>query len=415
MAVAFNSFERMVAFRYLRARRQEGFISLITVLSFLGIMLGVAALIIVMSVMKGERAELLHEILGLNGHIGIVAGPSGLSNYQAVADEVKRQPGVVAVYPIVEGQVLASANGQSTGTLVRGVEANDIAAEPVIARHLASDVLRQFGDDHIIVSDRLALRLGLRSGDPITFISPDTQMGTLSNLPRVATYHVVGTFEVGNYQYNSNVALAPLAAAQIFFRLPDAVTSLQVFVDDPNRAAALGGEIKERLGDSVTLTDWQQSNSAILGAVQVERYAMFIILSLIILVAAFNIISSMIMLVRDKTRDIGILRTMGATQGMVLRLFILSGATIGVVGTVLGFALGVAITTHIEDLRQLLQECGLDTTAIDLFTNTRIPAKIDPYEVGSVLAMSFGLSFLATLYPSWRAARLDPVEALRYE
>jgi lipoprotein-releasing system permease protein len=414
MAVAFDSFERFVAFRYLRARRQEGFISLIAVLSFFGIMLGVATLIIVMSVMNGFRAQLLEEILGLNGHLRVVAGPDGLGNDKAVADDVKRQPGVVAVYPIIDGQVLATANGLSTGALVRGVDANDITAQPLLARHIAADVLRQFDDDRILVSRKLAAKLGLRPGDPVTFISPNPQAGTLGNAPRVMTFHVAGTFEVGQYQYDNNLVLVPLAAAQRFFRLGDRVTSLEVFLEDPNRSEDLGEEIKKRLGAGVTIIDWQLSNSAILGAVQIERFLMFIILSLIVVVAAFNIASSMIMLVNDKTRDIAIMRTMGATRGMVLRVFILSGASIGVVGTVLGFALGVGITTHIEDLRQLLlRGLGIDVPAIDFFT--RIPARIDPYEVGAVVAVSFGLSVLATLYPSWRAARLDPVEALRYE
>jgi lipoprotein-releasing system permease protein len=412
--VPFGSFERIVAFRYLRARRQEGLISVIAVLSFLGITLGVATLIIVMSVMNGERAELLHEILGLNGHLSVVAGPGGLSNYQAVADDVKRQPGVVAVYPIIEGQVLATANGESTGALVRGMDENDIAAEPMLARHVASDALRQFGNGDILVTSKLAVKLSLRPGDPVTFVSPGTQDGTFGNLPRMMAYRVAGTFDVGMYQYDSNLVLIPLAAAQRFFRLPDVVTSLQIFVDDPNRSVSIGRELKERFGKSLTIVDWQQSNFAIVGALQVERYAMFIILSLIILVAAFNIITSMIMLVKDKTRDIAVMRTMGATRGMVLRIFILSGGIIGFAGTILGFGLGIAVATHIEDLRQWLQQgFGIDVSEIDFFT--RIPARIDPREVGAVIATSFVMSFLATLYPSWRAARLDPVEALRYE
>ena len=414
MDVPFSSFERMVAFRYLRARREEGLVSVIAVLSFLGITLGVATLIIVMSVINGQRTELLHEILGLNGHISIVAGPSGLSNYKAVADDVKRQPGVVGVYPIIEGQVLVTANGESTGALVRGMDENDIAADQLLAQHVTSDALRPFGNGDILVSSRLAIKLSLRPGDPVTFVSPDTRASTFSNLPRIMAYQVAGTFDVGRYQYDSNLVLIPLAAAQRFFRLPDAVTSLQVFVDDLNRSVSIEREIKERVGKSLTIFDWQQSNSAIVGALQVERYVMFIILSLIILVAAFNIITSMIMLVRDKTRDIAIMRTMGATRGMVLRIFILSGGIIGFVGTILGFGLGVAVTTHIDDLRQLMQQgLGIDLPEIDFFT--QIPARINPYEVGAVVATSFGMSFLATLYPSLRAARLDPVEALRYE
>jgi lipoprotein-releasing system permease protein len=414
--MAFDTFERMVAFRYLRARRQEGFISVIAIFSLLGIMLGVATLIIVMSVMNGFRAELLHEILGLNGHLGIIAGPQGLRDFDAVAKKVAGVPGVVTVHPLVEGQVLAATRGQSTGILVRGMRESDLTAESLLAQHIAPEALRQFTDDGVLLGSRLAAKLGLRTGDPVTFLSPSSQATAFGNVPRVKTYHVVGTFEVGMYQYDANLALMPLPAAQLFFQTPDAVTSLQVFVADPDRSVDIGYAIQQALGNTVGIVDWQKSNSAILGAVQIERDVMFIILSLIVLVAAFNIISSMIMLVKDKTRDIAILRTMGATRGRILRIFILSGASIGVVGTVAGFVLGIAFTTHIEELRQFLQHVlGVRLFPDEIYFFTRVPAKIDPHEVVSVLAMAFGLSFLATLYPSWRAARLDPVEALRYE
>jgi lipoprotein-releasing system permease protein len=412
--MAFDSFERMVAFRYLRPRRQEGFISVIAVFSLLGIMLGVATLIIVMSVMNGFRAELLHEILGLNGHLGIVAGPGGLRDFDDVTAKVKSVPGVVAVHPLVEGQVLASAHGQSTGILVRGMRESDITAESLLAQKIAPEALAKFTDDNVLVGARLANKLGLFPGDAVTFYSPQSQPTAFGNMPRVKTYHVAGTFEVGMYQYDSNLVLMPLPAAQLFFQTPDAVTSLQVFVDDPDRSLKIGQAIHDQFGFGVF--DWQSSNQAILGAVQIERDVMFIILSLIVLVAAFNIISSMIMLVKDKTRDIAIMRTMGATRGRILRIFILSGASIGIIGTIAGFILGIAFTTHIEELRQFLQDVlHVKLFQPEIYFFTRIPAKIDPQEVVSVLAMAFGLSFLATLYPSWRAARLDPVEALRYE
>jgi lipoprotein-releasing system permease protein len=414
--MAFDTFERMVAFRYLRPRRQEGFISVIAVFSLLGIMLGVATLIIVMSVMNGFRAELLHEILGLNGHLGIVAGPNNLRNFDAAAEQVKSVPGVVAVHPLVEGQVLASAHGQSSGILVRGMRESDLAAEALLAQKIAPDALAKFTDDNVLVGSKLALKLGLSPGDAVTFFSPNSQPTAFGNVPRVKTYHVAGTFEVGMYQYDSNLVLMPLPAAQLFFQTPDAATSLEVFVDDPDHSIAIGYAIQAKLGNGVGIVDWQRSNQAILGAVQIERDVMFIILSLIVLVAAFNIISSMIMLVKDKTRDIAILRTMGATRGRILRIFILSGASIGVIGTIAGFVLGIAFTTHIEELRQFLQHVlGVTLFNEQIYFFTRIPAKIDPQEIISVLAMAFGLSFLATLSPSWRAARLDPVEALRYE
>jgi lipoprotein-releasing system permease protein len=415
-APPFSAWEREIAARYLRARRSEGGVALISIISFVGIMLAVAVLIIVMSVMNGFRAELLHEILGLNGHLGIVAGPHNLQNFDAVSAQVKSVPGVVAVHPLVEGQVLASAHGQSTGILVRGMRESDVTSESLLAQKIAPDALAKFADDNVLVGSKLALKLGLAPGDAVTFLSPNSQATAFGNVPRVKTYHVAGTFEVGMYQYDSNLVLMPLPAAQLFFQTPDAVTSLQVFVDNPDHSIDIGYAIQAKLGNSVGIVDWQRSNQAILGAVQIERDVMFIILSLIVLVAAFNIISSMIMLVKDKTRDIAILRTMGATRGRILRIFILSGASIGVIGTIAGFVLGIEFTTHIEEMRQFLQQV-LGVTLFDekIYFFTRIPAKIDPQEVISVLAMAFGLSFLATLYPSWRAARLDPVEALRYE
>jgi lipoprotein-releasing system permease protein len=413
--MAFDTFERMVAFRYLRARRQEGFISVIAIFSLLGIMLGVATLIIVMSVMNGFHAELLREILGFNGHLGVVSTQGGLKNFDKLAADLKGVPGVVAVYPLVEGQVLASANGRSTGVMARGMRESDIKSEGLLARHVAPEALKQFADDKVLVGSKLAVTLGLRPGDSITLLSPNGQATAFGNVPRVKAYQVAGTFEIGMYQYDSSILFMPLPAAQLFFQKPDAVTSLQIFVDDPDNARAIGGEIARKLAGTAVVYDWQSSN-ALLGAVEIERNVMFIILSLIILVAAFNIISSMIMLVKDKTRDIAILRTMGATRGMILRIFILSGASIGVVGTLAGFVLGIAFTTHIEQIRQFLQRVlhvTLFNEAIYFFT--QIPAQIDAGEVTAVLVMAFGLSFLATLYPSWRAARLDPVEALRYE
>ena len=414
--MAFDTFERMVAFRYLRARRQEGFISVIAIFSLLGIMLGVATLIIVMSVMNGFRAELLHEILGLNGHLGVFSRQGALRNFDQVVTDVKGVPGVVAVYPQIDGQVLASAQRRSTGALVRGMRESDLKSAPLLASQIPPEELRQFADDNLLLGSKLALSLGVRPGDSVTLLSPNGQATAFGSVPRVKTYRVAGTFQVGMYQYDSSVIFMPLPAAQLFFQAPDAVTSLQVFIGDPDQARAIGQAIARKLGDAVSIVDWRQSNSAILGAVEIERNVMFIILSLIILVAAFNIISSMIMLVKDKTGDIAILRTMGATRGMILRIFILSGASIGVVGTLLGFALGLAFTTHIEEIREFIQNV-LHVTVFneEIYFFTRIPARIDPNEVVMVLAMAFGLSFLATIYPSWRAARLDPVEALRYE
>jgi len=414
--MAFDAFERMVAFRYLRARRQEGFISVIAVFSLLGIMLGVATLIIVMSVMNGFRVELLNRILGLNGHLGVYAAQGSIPDFDALAARVKAVPGVVAVHPLIEGQVLASSGGRSTGVMVRGMSAADIKGEALLAAHIAPGALQSFTGDNLLLGSKLAVKLGVHPGDSVTLLSPNGTATAFGNVPRVKTYRVAGTFEVGMYEYDSSIIFMPLPAAQLFFQLPNAVNTLQVFVQNPDQARAIGYSLFRTLGAGYRVYDWQQSNSAFFGAVEVERNVMFIILSLIVLVAAFNIISSMIMLVKDKTRDIAILRTMGATRGMVLRIFMLSGASVGVVGTLLGFALGLAFTAHIEQIREFVQSIiGVNLFNAQIYFLTQLPARIDASEVALVLAMAFGLSFLATVYPSWRAARLDPVEALRYE
>ena len=414
--MAFDAFERLVAFRYLRARRQEGFISVIAIFSLLGITLGVATLIIVMSVMNGFRVELLGRILGLNGHLGVYSAQGAISDFDALAGRVRQVPGVVAVHPLIEGQVLAAAKGRSSGVLVRGMSATDIERESLLASHIAPAALRRFTDDGVLLGSRLAFKLGVGPGDSVTLLSPNGRATAFGNVPRLKTYRIAGTFELGMYDYDSSMIFMPLPAAQLFFQLPNAVNALQVFVGNPDHTRAIGYDIYRKLGGGYRVYDWQQSNASFFGAVEAERNVMFIILSLIVVVAAFNIISSMIMLVKDKTRDVAILRTMGATRGMILRIFVLSGASIGVAGTLSGFALGVAFTLHIEKIREFVQSLvGVNLFNAQVYFLTQIPERIDAREVATVLAMAFGLSFLATVYPSWRAARLDPVEALRYE
>jgi lipoprotein-releasing system permease protein len=412
----FGAFERMVAFRYLRARRQEGFISVIAIFSLLGIALGVATLIIVMSVMNGFRAELLGRILGFNGHINVYAVQGAMTDYNVLAKEVAVLPGVVAVRPIIEGQVMATSQRGSSGALVRGLSAADLKNQPLLANHVDAAALAAFKDDSVIIGARLAFRLGVGPGDSITFISPQGQATAFGTVPRIKSYTIAGTFNVGMYEFDNSVVFMPLAAAQTFFNIGNSVSSLEVVVANPDAVHSYDLEILQKFGSRVKLFDWQQSNISFFNAVEIERNVMFLILTLIILVAAFNIVSSMIMLVKDKGRDIAILRTMGATRGMILRIFMLSGASVGVVGTLAGFVLGVLFADNIEAIRQAIQSIiGTDLFSAEIYFLTQIPARVDPAEVATVLAMAFGLSFLATIYPSWRAARLDPVEALRYE
>jgi lipoprotein-releasing system permease protein len=409
-------FERMVAFRYLRARRQEGFVSVIAIFSLLGIMLGVATLIIVMSVMNGFRADLLGRILGFNGHLTVYAASGPLGDFDALAAKVKAVPGVTAAYPTIEGQVMATSGNQSSGVLVRGVSVATIQAQGEVMKGLSSGALDAFKGDGIILGARLAFKLGVKPGDTVTLISPQGTATAFGTVPRIKAYRVAGTFDVGMYEFDSGVIFMPLPAAQLFFQLPNAVSGIEVFVKDPDSIQSYDRVVESALGGKVRIFDWQQSNLSFFNAVEIERNVMFLILTLIIVVAAFNIISSMIMLVKDKGQDIAILRTMGATSGMILRIFMLAGASIGVAGTALGFALGVVFTDHIEQIRQFIQSIiGTNLFAPEIYFLTQIPARLDPGEVAAVLIMALTLSFLATIYPAWRAARLDPVEALRYE
>ncbi len=412
----FNAFERMVAFRYLRARRAEGFVSVIAIFSLLGIALGVATLIIVMSVMNGFRAELVGRILGLNGHMAVYGEGARLTGFEAAAERVRQVPGVVSATPLIEGQVMATTDAGASGALVRGIRPEDISERKLIANHIVAGSLAEFGDDNIAVGERLARRLGVGVGGRITLISPEGTDTAFGTMPRLKTYRVAALFNVGFYEYDNSFIYVPLNSAQIFFRMPEAVSDLEVFVENPDRVQAVGRNIAAALGGRVRIVDWQQANSTLVNAVDIERNVMFLILALIILVASFNIISGMIMLVKDKGRDIAILRTMGASRGMILRIFMLSGASIGIVGTLAGFALGVLFTVNIEAIRQFLQDLlQVKLFAAEIYFFTRIPAQIEPDEVAVIVLMALALSFLATLYPSWRAARLDPVEGLRYE
>jgi lipoprotein-releasing system permease protein len=415
--MAFSAFERTVAARYLRPRRKEGFISVIAGFSFLGIALGVATLIIVLSVMNGFREELLKRILGLNGHLEIYASEGVLTNYDAAADVVRGIHGVVQVAPMIEGQVMATASGRASGAVVRGIKPEDFRARKILADHIQEGFIDNFtGEDAVVIGGRLAERLGVKVGDNITLIAPEGRPTAFGTVPRMRAYKVVATFEVGMFEYDSTFIFMPLAAAQIYFRVPDAVTSLEVVASDPDHIRLVRDAIITALNRPLRVTDWQQANSSFFNAIQVERNVMFLIMMLIIVVAAFNIISSLIMLVKEKGQDIAILRTMGATKGMIMRIFFLSGAAIGVVGTLAGFALGLAFADNIEIIRRAIQGLtGTELFAPEIYFLSQLPAKVDSGEVATVVIMALVLTFLATLYPSWRAARLDPVEALRYE
>ncbi len=403
--------------RYLRARRQEGFISVIAWFSLLGIALGVATLIIVMAVMNGFRQELLTRILGINGHLSVYGQNNRLADFDSIAEKLRTVDGVVAVTPLIEGQVMATARGVAQGAVVRGIRPKDLAGRKTVADNIVSGSLDNFkGQGNIVIGARLAQKMGVGVGDKVTLISPKGNATAFGTVPRMRAYTVAATFKIGMYEYDSSFVFMPMAAAQVYFKLPRQVSNLEVFITNPDDAPAVGLQLSRMLGGVARIHDWQQVNASFFNAIQVERNVMFLILTLIILVAAFNIISSLIMLVKDKGRDIAILRTMGATRGQIMRIFFIAGASVGTIGTMAGFGMGLAFAQNIETIRQWIQGLtGTELFAAEIYFLSQLPAVIDPGEVVSVVLMGLGLSFLATLYPSWRAARLDPAEALRYE
>jgi lipoprotein-releasing system permease protein len=415
----FGPFERAVAGRYLRARRGERFVSVIAIFSLVGIALGVATLIIVMSVMGGFKVDLLSRILGFNGHLGIYSANGQLANYDDIAARIRKIPDVVSVIPVVDGQVLLSGGqGQSSGGFVRGIRQADLKSLHAVSDHILAGSLDQFqGDDAIAVGVGMARKFALGIGSDLTLISPQGAATAFGTIPRVRAYKVVAIFQVGENEYDTGYVFLPLEAAQVYFQKPDAVTQLEVMVSDPDRVTNVHRLAFEALKDApVQIIDWTQSNNSFFAAVQVEQNVMFLILTLIILVAAFNVISSLIMMVKDKTGDIAVLRTIGAGRSAIMRIFLMCGASVGITGTVAGLLLGVLFCWNIETIQHWVEAItGTSVFNPEVYYLTHLPAKLDWHEVMQVVLMSLALSLLATLYPSWRAARTDPVEALRHE
>ena len=413
----FAPFEWMLALRYLRARRKEGFISVIAGFSFTGIMLGVATLIIVMAVMNGFRNELFAKILGLNGHIIVNKIGGEFDDYDAVAKRAARVPGVKAAMPLIEGQVMVSSPAQATGALVRGMTEESLKSLPLVANNIRYGTLDGFGSGNgIAIGTRLANSLRVNVGDTITLISARGAQTPFGTAPRSKPYVIKALFEMGMAEYDRTMVFMPLLEAQRYFSRGPEVDALEIVVNDPSQVDALVGAVKAAAGPSTHVSDWRERNETFFTVLEVERNVMFVILSLIVLVAALNIISGLMMLVKDKGRDVAILRTMGATRGAMMRVFLITGASIGVVGTLAGLALGIVFCLNIESIRELMAWMT-DTTLFDpnVYYLTRLPADMNVRETATIVAMALVLSVLATLYPSWRASTLDPVEALRYE
>jgi lipoprotein-releasing system permease protein len=413
----FARFEWMIAARYLRSRRRETFISVIAAFSFIGIMLGVATLIIVMGVMNGFRAELIQKILGLNGHMIVQAMDTKFTDYAGVADRIAKVPGVLSAVPLVEGQALASGPNNASGVLVRGIRQEDLPRVPGIYNNVRMGTLQNFDKaGGVAIGTRLASDLGLTLGQSITIVSPRGSVTPFGVSPRVKSYPIVAIFEIGMAEYDSTFVIMPFPEAQSYFNLDDAASAVEIYLQNPDAVDTLRPAIEKALDRQALVTDWRERNVTFFSALEVERNVMFLILTLIVLVAALNVISGMTMLVKDKGHDIAILRTMGATQGAIMRVFFITGASIGTLGTLAGFIIGVVISWNVEPIRQFLSHLTrTELFSPELYFLSELPSRMDPREVTTIVVMALVLSFLATLYPAWRAARLDPVEALRYE
>jgi lipoprotein-releasing system permease protein len=413
----FSMFEWMLAGRYLRARRKEGFISVIAGFSFLGIMLGVATLIIVMAVMNGFRKDLFEKIMGLNGHVIVHKIGEPFEDYAEVAAKLSKVPGVVSALPLIEGQVMVSSNIQALGGLVRGIDEAGLKSLKLVSKNVKYGTLDGFdGQTGIAMGAKLAHSLRVGLGDTVTLVSPRGATTPFGTAPRSKPYVISALFELGMSEYDRMMIFMPLAEAQKYFAKGGEVDVLELVVENPENVDAYDAAIKIAGGPTINVSDWRQRNESFFNVLAVERNVMFIILSLIILVAAMNIISGMMMLVKDKGRDIAVLRTMGATKGAVMRVFLITGASIGIVGTLAGLILGVLFCKNIESIKNFVSwVTGATVFDPNIYYLTKLPAEIDVHETAGIVLMALVVSILATLYPSWKASKLDPVEALRYE
>jgi lipoprotein-releasing system permease protein len=413
-----NRAERMLTRRYLLPGKGEGFIFLVASISLIAVALGVAALIIVMSVMNGFRAELFDKIVGLNGH-AVVQGYGGrLPDWQRIADAAKKTPGVTSALPLIETPLMATANGRFEGVLVRGMRVEDIRSNKTITSNVLAGDIRSIvpRSNRVAIGSRLADTLGAYPGSQITLWNPEGRSTVVGTVPREVTYTVGAIFEVGVYDYDKAFVIMPMQDAQELLLMGDQVGMIEIQTSDPDKVQEILAPLRNLVQGKAVITDWRQMNSALFQALEVERVAMFIVLSLIVLVAVFNILSSLIMLVRAKTRDIAILRTMGASRRGMMKVFMTVGVTIGSLGILLGIILGAVFLYFRQDVVDAIQAItGQNLWDPSVRFLTDLPAKTDPFEVAAIVLTALILSFLATLYPAWKAASTDPVQVLRYE
>lgn len=410
-----------IGWRYLRSPHKEKSFSVISLLSFMGISLGVAVLIVVMAVMNGFKIDLMERILGINGHITIQKWPDDIKNYQDIIASLQELPEIVAVAPMVQGQVMASSRFANTGSYVRAVRPEDLAAKPLISNNIISGDLGLFSSnqsDYILIGKNMADKLGVVAGQEISLISPRGNITVLGNIPRSKRYKIAAIFNAGMYEYDAATIFMPFAMGQTYFKHKNAATAIEIMLEDAVMAENMVGKIQNHLIDefgNFRVYDWQRSNAQFFNAINVQRNVMFFILACMLLIASLNMISSLVMLVQEKSSSIAILRTMGASRAKIIGIFFMCGAYIGIIGTICGLIIGVSFALNIDDIRLWLESLsGAELFAAEIYFLSTLPAKLLWVDVAQVVATALGISFATTLYPAWKASRTDPAEALRY-